>query len=139
MRLTSAGFRWVIGGLELADGIEKRRHPRIPVRWPITIITEKGTIEGESRNITVAGVFIHCQEELHENEVHQLIIKIPKEESILVKGLVAWSNFDSMEETSNYRGMGYSFIKISDDDLVILADVISRYAKSPENGEPQEE
>ena len=127
------------GGSELADGIEKRRHPRIPVRWPVTIITEKGTIEGESRNITIAGVFIHCQEEIHENEVHQMIIKIPKQESILLKGRVVWSNFDSMEETNNYRGMGFSFIKISDDDRMVLADVISRHAKSLKNGEPQEE
>lgn len=120
------------------DGIEKRRHPRIPVRWPVTIITEQGTIEGESRNITVAGVFVHCQEEIHENEVHQMIIKIPKQESILVKGRVVWSNFDSMEETNNYRGMGFSFIKISDDDRMVLADVISRHTKPPKNGEPQE-
>ena len=121
------------------DGIEKRRHPRIPVRWPVTIITDEGTIEGVSRNITVAGIFILCQEELHENEVHQMIIKIPQQEAILVKGRVVWSNFDSMEETSSYRGMGFSFIKISDDDRMVLADVISRHAKSPKSEEPQEE
>jgi len=123
----------------LADGIEKRKHPRIPVRWDVTIITDKGTIEGQSRNITVAGIFIHCQEELHENEVHQLIIKIPEQESILVKGRVAWSNFDSMEESNTYRGMGFSFIRISDDDRVILADVISRHTKSPKSTKPLEE
>ena len=123
----------------MTDGIEKRRHPRIPVRWPVTIITDEGTIEGESRNITVEGIFIHCQEELHENEVHQMIIKIPEQESILVKGRVAWSNFDSMEEGNTYRGMGFSFIKISDDDRMVLADVISRHAKSPKSEEPQEE
>ena len=134
MHQASAGVWWFLGGSELADGIEKRRHPRIPVRWPVTIITDKGTIEGESRNITVAGVFIHCQE-----EIHQMIIKIPKQESILVKGRVVWSNFDSMEESNNYRGMGFSFIKISDDDRVILADVISRHTKSPKSDEPKEE
>ncbi len=123
----------------MADVIEKRRHPRIPVRWPVTIITDKGTIEGESRNITVAGIFIHCQEELHEDEVHQMIIKIPEQESILVKGRVAWSNFDSMEESNTYRGMGFSFIRISDDDQVILADVISRHTKSPKSTKPLEE
>ena len=122
----------------MTDGIEKRKHPRIPVRWPVTIITDKGTIEGESRNITVAGIFIHCQEELHENEVHQIIIQIPEQEAILVKGQVAWSNFDSMEEGDMYPGMGFSFIKISDDDQMILADVISRHAKSPKSREPQE-
>jgi hypothetical protein len=120
----------------LADGIEKRRHPRIPVRWPVTIITEEGTIEGESRNITIAGVFVHCQEKIYEDAVHQMIIKIPKQESVLLKGRVVWSNFDSMDETSGYRGMGFSFIKISDSDRQILADVISRYTKSPNNKAP---
>jgi hypothetical protein len=139
MQQASAGSWWFLGGSELTDGIEKRRHPRIPVRWPITIITDKGTIEGESRNITIAGVFIHCQEEIHENEVHQIIIKIPKQEAILVKGQVVWSNFDSMEETNLYRGMGFSFIKISEDDRMVLADVISRHSKSPKSDEPQEE
>jgi hypothetical protein len=139
MQQASAGPWWFSGGSKLADGIEKRRHPRIPVRWPITIITEKGTIEGESRNITVAGVFIHCREELHENEVHQIIIKIPKQEAILVKGRVVWSNFDSMEETNTYLGMGFSFIKISEDDRMVLADVISRHSKSPKSDDPQEE
>ncbi len=114
----------------MVDGIEKRRHPRIPVRWPVTIITDKGTIEGESRNITIAGIFVHCQEELHEDDKYQMIIKVPQQESILVKGKVIWSNFDSMEETSQYRGMGFSFIKISDDDQMVLADVISRHSKS---------
>jgi Tfp pilus assembly protein PilZ len=139
MLQASARSWWFLGGSELADGIEKRRHPRIPVRWPVTIITDKGEIKGESRNITVAGIFVHCQEEIHENEVHQMIITIPKQEAILVKGRVVWSNFDSMEESNTYRGMGFSFIKISDDDRVVLAEVISRHAKSPKKSEPQEE
>lgn len=116
----------------MVDGIEKRRHPRIPVRWPITIITDQGTIEGESRNITIAGIFVHCREELHKDEIYQMIIKIPKKESILVKGKVVWTNFEGMDLNSSYIGMGFSFIKISDEDRQLLGDVISRYAKPQE-------
>ena len=112
----------------MVDGIEKRRHPRIPVRWPITIITDQGTIEGESRNITVEGIFVHCKEELRRGEDYQMIIRIPKQESVLVKGKVVWSNFESMDLNSSYIGMGFSFIRISDEDRQLLGEVISQYA-----------
>ena len=113
----------------MVDAVEKRKHPRIPVRWPITIITNKGIVEGESRNITVAGVFVHSLEELPKDEIYQMIIRIPKKEAILVRGKVVWSNFDSMDFNSSYVGMGFSFIKISDEDRQLLGEVISRYTK----------
>jgi hypothetical protein len=31
--------------------VEKRKSPRIEVRWPLTIMTETGAVEGEARNI----------------------------------------------------------------------------------------
>jgi hypothetical protein len=120
----------------LDDFVERRKHPRIPVRWPITIITEDGTIEGESRNITVAGIFVHCPKQLRTNEIHQLIINIPKQQSILVKGQVMWSNFGGKDRDSDFRGMGFCFIKISDEDRQLLTDVISKYAKPEGKAEP---
>jgi len=48
----------------LSDFVEKRKLPRIEVRWPVTLITEKGSVEGEARNIAVERVFIHCMERL---------------------------------------------------------------------------
>lgn len=118
----------------MTDGSNKRRHLRVPVRWPITIITRQGTIEGECRNITTAGVFVHCKEEIHENEDYQMIIRISEQDSIVVKGKVAWSNFDSMEENRNYPGMGFSFVKITDEDRLVLAEVLSRHVKTRMKG-----
>ena len=118
----------VPGGETLTNETERRKHPRIPVRWPITIITKKGTVEGESRNITVAGIFVHCLEALHKDEDYQMIIKIPEKESLLVKGRVAWSNFENMDLNASYVGMGFCFIKISEEDRSVLGDMISRYA-----------
>jgi hypothetical protein len=112
----------------LTDNTEKRQHPRIPVRWPITIISKKGNIEGESRNITVAGLFVHCLEKLEKNEEYQMIIKIPEKESLLLNGRVVWSNFENIDLNASYIGMGFCFIKISKEDRSVLSEVISQYA-----------
>ena len=117
----------------MKDHDEKREHPRIPVRWPITIISKKGSIEGESRNITVAGVFVHCLEKLEKNEEYQMILKIPEKESLLLNGRVVWSNFENVDFNASYVGMGFCFIKISKEDRGILGEMISRYANPESN------
>ena len=114
----------------MTDDTERREHPRIPVRWPVTIITKQGSIEGESRNITVAGLFVHCLEKLEKNIEYQMIIRIPEKESLLLNGQVVWSNFENVDFNASVVGMGFCFIKISEGDRGVLGDVISKYATS---------
>jgi len=116
----------------LVDPSERRKAPRISVNWPITVITSQGTIEGESRNITPSGVFIHCKTKLPEDEVYQIIIKLPDGKQIIVKGQMMWSNLNGRENTGPLVNMGFSFIKISDQDQKILRTVISLFAEGGE-------
>ena len=116
----------------MVDPSERRKAPRISVSWPITVITSQGTIEGESRNITPSGVFIHCKTKLPEDEVYQIIIKLPDGKQIIVKGQMMWSNLNGRENTGPLVNMGFSFIKISDQDQKILRTVISLFAEGGE-------
>ena len=116
----------------MVDPSERRKAPRISVNWPITVITSQGTIEGESRNITPSGVFIHCKTKLPEDEVYQIIIKLPDGKQIIVKGQMMWSNLNGRENTGPLVNMGFSFIKISDQDQKILRTVISLFAEGGE-------
>ena len=114
------------------DPSERRQSPRISVNWPITIITSQGMIEGESRNITPSGVFIHCKKKLPEDEVYQLIIKLPNGKQIIVKGQMMWSNLNGREDTDALVDMGFSFIKMSDQDQKVLRTVISLFGEGGE-------
>ena len=42
---------------------ENRRHPRVNARWPLTVLSEHGRIEGETRNLSISGVLIQCDED----------------------------------------------------------------------------
>ncbi len=107
--------------------LEKRKLPRIEVRWPVTMITEKGSVEGEARNVTVEGVFIHCLEKLSLNETYRLVIK-PAGEKIEVMGKLVWSNLDSAADRDTLPGMGFCFVKVSDGDRELLRKAIEEYS-----------
>jgi len=117
----------------LVDPSERRKVSRINVNWPITVITGQGTIEGETRNITPSGVFIHCKTKLPEDELYQMIIKLPNGKQIIVKGQMMWSNLNGREETGALVNMGFSFIKISDQDQSVLKTVISFFGEGGEH------
>jgi hypothetical protein len=116
----------------LDDPRERRQSPRISVTWPVTIITSQGMIEGESRNITPNGVFIHCKKKLPEDEVYQVIIKLPNGKQIIVKGQMMWSNLNGREDAGALVDMGFSFIKMSDQDQKVLRTVISLFGEGGE-------
>jgi hypothetical protein len=112
----------------LSDFVEKRKLPRIEVRWPVTMITEKGSVEGEARNITVEGVFIHCEQRLSVNETYRMLIK-PAGEEIAVMGKLIWSNLDSAADRDTLPGMGFCFVKVSEGDRDLPREAIQRYSK----------
>ena len=115
------------GGGDLANHLDRRKQTRTKVRWPITIYTNKGSILGESRNITSAGIFIHCHERLREDEVYRMAIRFPQRQPIEVKGKLMWSNLKGVDSESPFAGMGFSFVKISDEDRHLLDAVVSAY------------
>jgi len=112
----------------LNEFVEKRKLPRIEVQWPVTLITEKGSVEGEARNITVEGVFIHCMEKLSLNETYRLVIK-PAGEKIEVMGKLLWSNLDSAADRDILPGMGFCFVKVSEGDRELLREAIQKYSR----------
>ena len=106
--------------------VEKRKLPRIEVQWPVTMITEKGSVEGEARRITVEGVFIHCTERLSLNETYRLEIK-PGVEKIEVMGKLLWSNLESAADRNALPGMGFCFVKVGEGDRERLREAIQKY------------
>ena len=110
----------------MADSRDKRGLPRVSARWPVTIVTEKGEVNGETRNITVEGLFLHTLERLREGEVYRMTIKLP-EKPVEVAGRLQWSNVDHFKPDHEIPGMGFCFVKIADEDKDLLSDAIASH------------
>jgi hypothetical protein len=110
----------------VTNAIERRAYTRIKVRWPITVVTDDSAIEGETRDITPVGMFINCKEPLDLNETYRISIIPPNHQSIELTCKVLWSNLYSTEGGNTY-GTGFCFVKVSDEDIHFLSEVLSMY------------
>jgi hypothetical protein len=111
----------------MADSRKKRAYPKLSERYPITVLTPGGEANGETRSLTVEGVFFHCLERLKEGEVCHVKIDLP-EKPIEVTGWLAWSNLESFTPEHDIPGMGFCFVKISDEDRDRLGHAIDIYS-----------
>jgi len=104
---------------------ENRMCPRVNARWPLTVLSKHRRIEGETRNISVSGVLIQCDEPLYQNEFLRLALEPPRKMPIWVSGEVVWSDSDRSHEDAKNYAMGFSFVEISEVDQVLLKDLVS--------------
>ena len=112
----------------LSGFVEARKLSRIEVCWPVIIITEKGPVIGEAKNITMEGLFIHCTVRLKVNETYRLLIKPPGEE-IAVMGKLFWSNIEGAAGRDIPQGMGFSFLKVSEVHRELLREAIQKHVE----------
>lgn len=111
----------------MSNSIERRKHHRIQVRWPITVLTDYGPIEGETRNIAVDGVSICCEEPLPLNQIFRMRVSPPHHRTMEFTGKVIWSDQYAFDEQNSVFGMGICLVKISDVDRHFFKDLVSAH------------
>ncbi len=89
---------------------DKRSYPRSKVRWPVTMITPKGSMEGETKDVSTLGAFIHCRQPLNPTESVLLSVQLPAGLPLQVFAIVVWTNTSSLEEKTVPLGMGVRFL-----------------------------
>jgi hypothetical protein len=109
-------------------------------RWPVTIIMNSGTIEGETTNISAQGVSISCDEPLLLgvstscdetlllNEICTLHISPPDYGAIEVSGKVVWSDMHGIDGENKTVGIGVCIVEISDKDRGYFKNIVSATA-----------
>ena len=108
-----------------------RGGPRVKVKWPVTVNTEKGSMEGVTLDLGTDGAFVSCAKPLRLNEVFDMVITAP-EQAIEVKAEVIWSNIYGPDDDITPRGMGVRFLKISGKDRRTIAKAAVEHLRSAE-------
>ena len=112
----------------MAKNIERRKNPRISVRWPIALSTSGATIEGETLDISIDGVSFSCDEPISLNESYDISINTPHRR-VKVNGNVIWSDLYGIDDKDNAFFMGICFLKISDEDRHFIGEIVTEYLK----------
>ena len=87
---------------------EKRVHPRMKARWPVTILTEQGPVQGETLNIAATGAFVKCRGEFRKDEVYWMLIRFERQ-SAMINGKALWLERVPGAETGDVTGVGLRF------------------------------
>jgi len=113
---------------------EKREHPRVNVRWPLTIKGPWGTMRGEIRNVSAGGAFLCAGNflKLHEMISFRLGDIAVAEHALSVLARVVRSNIYCLDDMAHAYGIAVEFVEISDDDRRVLADYTSAHVTGNE-------
>jgi hypothetical protein len=107
---------------------ERRKQHRIKARWPLAVITDQGTIQGETRNITVDGLFMCSEEPLRLNETFHMRMSPPNHDATDFTGRVIWSDLYAFGDQNTVYGTGICFVKISERDRHLLTEILSTHS-----------
>jgi len=116
---------------ELQNGLrrklKKREYSRLPVAWPVSILTTAGPISGEIRNISLTGALVYCRQLPDPKHFHRLSIEIKKYAYTMLL-TVEMIRLDVVYV--DYHGPIYSigtrFVEIDENDLEFLSTRVLR-------------
>ena len=120
----------------MALGGDGRGGLRIKIKWPVTVKTAEGSMDGVTLDLGPDGAFVLCANPLRLNEVFDLVINAP-DQPIEAKAEVIWSNIYGPDDDITPRGMGVRFIEISGEHRRVIAKVTLQHLKS-EKVDPRE-
>ena len=103
---------------------ERRKNPRLEAEWPIRIIRDDFVIEGESRNISIDGIQICCEQPLHMNEKIRITIFPPNSEEITFIGEVAWSDFYGLDDDNKVFGIGVCMVEVDEENKNLICNFL---------------
>ena len=88
---------------------ERRKHPRIPVRWPVSIQAADGVRHGEMEDISLGGAFIRCEK---PPRLYEKVLLTYRDHSSKIKFLarVLWTNHASECRRDKPAGVAVKFL-----------------------------
>ena len=109
---------------------EARKQPRSKGSWPVVIITDRGALIAETRNISPLGAFIFCDRPLPVEEKIRVLIMFPNQRYLDILAEVSWSYPYGSYKDDPPCGMGVRFTEISKADRDFISSLSSGYLRS---------
>jgi pSer/pThr/pTyr-binding forkhead associated (FHA) protein len=110
---------------------DRRLYHRVKVRWPTTLVTNRGTIDGIARDLSLGGVFFYYGQTdpwappLRADDRVAVVFNIPGHDQIQASARVAWSDILAVEEMSTVLGVGLEFVDVRHEDREYLLQAIT--------------
>jgi hypothetical protein len=120
---------------------ERRKHPRVTLKWPVAAETEKRIVYGTTADLSERGAFVSCRKPLGKGEIFDLVIQdvslidcpLPLDEFIRISaGVVRKQEYDP-DKINLPRGMAVRFIRMSEESHKIISTLITHKLQDHRN------
>ena len=99
----------------------------VDVRWPVTLVTAQGPIEGEAQAITSRGMLISCLQAPPMEGSFQVLVKVPNRQALSAIGKSVWTTIAGVDKGVVRLGTEIEFSSISEGDRKFLQGIIARH------------
>ena len=107
-------------------GKEKRKHPRVKVKWPVTVMTSDGDANGIVENISSGGAYISARKMLSNNDLIVMGVLGLKRELLWIGAEVVRTDIATTTKPEQAAvGLGVRFTTVSAEDYQFLKNLIS--------------
>ena len=106
---------------------EKRSYSRTEVKWPVSIGRVQGAIEGEIKNISLGGAYMHVEELPDMTKSLDLSMEIPEHQYALFTSAQP-VRFEVLPDDSAIVsfGLGVRLLDVAEDDVEFLTTTALR-------------
>lgn len=108
-----------------AEFAERRKYPRLKARWPVTLITRDGHVQGETKNIGIGGGLISCDHPLSLHEKICIILKVPNHEPVALNTIVARSNVSHKYKRKTSPDVALYYVDLTEQQQQLLSTELS--------------
>ena len=111
----------------MKNGIDRRRHLRVPLALEVVLVTLQGPIKGKTADISVNGLAVLLfLEKPKTGDEFEISLKSSEDHKMSVTCEKGWSGKFISDETV-YNAIGVQFTKISSSDREIIAAMVEKY------------
>ena len=111
----------------MKNGIERRRHLRVPLALQVVLMTPQGAIKGKTADISVSGLAVILFLEKPElGDEFEITLKSSESHEMSMTCEKIWSGKFISNETV-YNAFGVQFTKMPPSDRKIIAAMVKEY------------
>jgi hypothetical protein len=99
----------------------------VDVRWPVTLVTAQGHIEGEAQALTSRGMLVSCLQAPPMEGTFQVLVKVPNRQTLSAIGKSVWTSIAGVDKGVVRLGTEIEFSSISDGDREFLQAIMAKH------------
>jgi len=113
--------------MDTSAALKSHQRHGMEVRWPVTLVTPEGHIDGETQTITMRGMLISCLQPPPMEGSFQVLVRVPNRQILNAIAKPVWTSIASVDEGEVRLGTELEFASMSEGDRQFLLSIIAKH------------